>query len=296
MSLKKIVLFSALILFATFAIVRVGLFAIEVQHDSELVVIGGATVEYILDPTELSKGEGALSADFDVTSTSSVVVQKDGALYEIIHNATGGSAFTLMFKEAAPYSFALDSSNTVLTVAGGYFGMLDISGKTVDSVPLPIDDMRLARSSLLNVVYLFGGMNGDYRLYSFAEEGKFQVLLQTEEPIVAVTDDGRDIYVAIARRIVRVGVGRPAVVFGAVEAELGGEIISLAASLSDEVLFFSTSSRVYALRGAAAVSIVNNSGGSLRVRGDALYVLDRSRGMLYTIRPITEAIFSGVGP
>ena len=114
MSLKKIVLFSALILFATFAIVRVGLFAIEVQHDSELVVIGGATVEYILDPTELSKGEGALSADFDVTSTSSVVVQKDGALYEIIHNATGGSAFTLMFKEAAPYSFALDAATLSL--------------------------------------------------------------------------------------------------------------------------------------------------------------------------------------
>jgi hypothetical protein len=58
---------------------------------------------------------------------------------------------------------------------------------------------------------------------------------------------------------------------------------------SDDLVLFSTRLRVYGLRDQAAVSIVNNGGGALRLRGERLYVLDSSRRLLFAVSPIAQA-------
>jgi hypothetical protein len=195
---------------------------------------------------------------------------------------------------APPESFAIDNDDTLLTVTGGYFGMLDSRGNAVDAVPLPLEGMRLAHSVLDGMVYLYGGDASDYRLYSFDDSGGFGILAKLDQPIVSVSDNGESVYIATASRIYRLQDGHLSVVLQAYKDEIGDSIVSVAATPGDLVMF-STGSRVYALRSGLAVSIVNNSGGALRLRGDKLYVLDRSRSLLYTLTSSDGGRFAGGG-
>lgn len=282
----------ALLAVAAYAAIRVGLDAYAERRQSEIAVIGTLRVDYILGPTDAGRLGAAFGEDFAVTSSATIVVQNSGGLYEIAPSSSGFAFSAVALNGPAPDSFAVDSDDALLTVAGGYFGMLDADGRTVDAVPLPYDGMRLAHSTLDGVVYLFGGDKASYRLYRFTDDGVFQILLESDEPIVGVADNRKSVYVATRTQIVRLGAKRPVLVFKSGEADLGGAIVSLAVAPDDDVLFFSTSSRVYALRGAAALSVINDSGGALRLRGDALYVLDRARGLLYAARPATRKLFA----
>jgi len=64
-----------------------------------------------------------------------------------------------------------------------------------------------------------------------------------------------------------------------------GPIDSICASPDGQQLFFSTPERVYTLGEGKALSIVNNSGGSIRLRAGRLYVNDRRRRLLYRLTP-----------
>jgi len=116
--------------------------------------------------------------------------------------------------------------------------------------------------------------------------------VQLDEPITAVADNQHSTYIATATRIFRLRDQHLSLLLKAGEGEIGDSIISVTATPEDELVLFSTGSRVYALRGNTAVSIVNNSGGPLRLRGDKLYVLDRSRGLLYTLSPANGGHFA----
>jgi hypothetical protein len=62
----------------------------------------------------------------------------------------------------------------------------------------------------------------------------------------------------------------------------------------DGLVLFSTDSKVYALLGPNALSIVNNAGGTLRQQGDVLYVLDPKRKLWFSLSPASMALFKGV--
>jgi hypothetical protein len=47
------------------------------------------------------------------------------------------------------------------------------------------------------------------------------------------------------------------------------------------------------VKGLVAISIINDSGGALQLRGDRLYVLDQVRQLLYTVEPASSALFDG---
>ena len=262
------------------------------RRQSEIEVVSTLTVDYVLDPTDARWRASPFAADFDITSSSSVVLRNGNFLYEIAHNS-GDTAFSVVKVNGAPVdSLAIDNDDTLLTVAGGYFGMLDSNGDAVDAVPLPMEGMRLARSALDGVIYLYGGDNSDYRLYSFADNGAFRVLVQLDEPIVAVADNQKSIYIATGTRIFRLRNQHLAQLLKASEGEIGESIVSVAATPEDDLVLFSTPSRTYGLRKGVAVSIVNNSGGALRLRGDKLYVLDPRRGLLYTLTPANGGHFA----
>src|SRR5262249_27601586 len=126
-------------------------------------------------------------------------------------------------------------------------------------------------------------------VYSFGEGGTVRILLQLDEPIVAVADNHQEVYVATATRIFRVRDNQLSLLLRLSQDE--GAIRSVAAAVDDDLLFFSTDSTVYSFRAGASLSIVNNSGGALRLRGDTLYVLDGARGMVFALRPATSQLF-----
>jgi hypothetical protein len=271
--------------------VRAGLYASEDRQRSQIAAIGTLTVEYVVNPADARWRAERFGEDFDVTSSATVILKNGRYLYEIGQPFEKELFSPVKVNGATPGSFAVDHDDTLLTVAGGYFGMLGESGKTVDAVPLPLDNMRLAHSALDGVIYLYGGAESDYRLYSFAENGAFRILLQLEEPITAVTDNQQSVYVATGARIFRLRDGKVSQLLNTGGPNSAGPISSVAVTPGDDVVFFSAGARVYAMRGAGALSIVNNSGGALRLRGETLYVLDYDRGLVYTLSPATRKLF-----
>ena len=171
----------------------------------------------------------------------------------------------------APSSFALDESS-ILTVSELYLGQLEGGGAT-NAVPLPAAGMRLAPSQLSGTVYLFGGTEA------------------TERRVYLVQEDGSlTVYVATAREILRLRDGAVQLVIRLPDDD--GPIVSLAALPDDETLVYSTADAVYAVHGLTALAIVTNAGGTLRSKGDALYLLDTRRPMLAKLTGIRAAILS----
>ena len=286
----KIILLLALVV-AGVGAVRASWIAMNERSRSQIAVIGTLSVDYIIDPTDARWRAAPFAEDFDVTSSSTIILKNGNYLYEAGPPFPGGPFSVIRVNGASPDSFAVDTDDTLLTVAGGYFGMLDSSGTTVDAVPLPGEQMRLAHSALKGVIYLYGGAPGDYRLYSFAENGAFRILLQVEQPIVSVADSRESVYVATATRIFRLRHDHAELLLDMAGVNAGGPLSSVAVTSEDDVVFFSAGARVYALRGAGALSIVNNSGGALRLRGETLYVLDAARSLVYALHPATSALF-----
>jgi hypothetical protein len=72
-------------------------------------------------------------------------------------------------------------------------------------------------------------------------------------------------------------------------------IVSLSVPASGRPVFFSTDTKVFVLLSGGAVSIINDSGGTLRLRGDTMYVLDRRRLLLYAAHPVSEELLKVKG-
>ena len=271
----------------SFVLVIVALHVRENRSLSAVAHLASLDVDYLTLPDVLRK-ISPVGRDFGVTSSGVVLLQSANGLTAV---DTGGPS-DFSGGHTVPDSFAIDVNDRMLTIAGGFLGVLDESGDPVPGVPLPYDDARLAPSAQAGAVYLFGGREGDFRLYRFIEDGSYQVLLTSSEPIVAAADSESKVYAATAGAIYVLdpGGGPSSVLFTAPADDGWGPIQSLAVG-SDGLVFFSTPSRVYALAGGEALSIVNDSGGTLRTRDGKLYVLDQTRGLLYTLSPATAQMF-----
>jgi hypothetical protein len=233
---------------------------------------------------------GAIGQDFAVSPTGSIFLNLDNSYAQL---RPGGAQVRRAANPPAPInSLTLDASGHLLTVAGGYLGVLTSDPATLHALVLPYDDARLAPSSRPGVVYLFGGAGGTQRLYRFTESGVLNALLDSPDPITGAADNEQDIYAATADQVVRLGRDRPEVVFRAPGDPAWGPIISVAVA-PDGLLFISTPRRVYAVMHRRALSIVNNSGGALRLVGEALFVFDGRRGLIYSLSPASAAMFGG---
>lgn len=291
MIIRRIVVFSLLAIVLCVA-ASGGYFVYSQRQAYSITRIGGLEINYILGPADFVQ-PGTFGEDFDITSSSDLIVRFADALYQIA--AAGSVTSSLPVKGAVPQSMAVDNGDALLAVAGGYFGVFNQEGEVVQGVPLPDAEARLARSVDSGVVYLFGGKDRDQRLYRFQEEGTFQVLLESNVPIRAVADTRNAIYFATDRYIGRLDTPSPLLLFRAPTEPEWGRIVSIAVASDDELLFFSTETRVYAWHRGVAISIINNSGGTLRLRGDKLYVLDRKRALLYSARPASRVLFREAG-
>ncbi|MCX7041693.1 MAG: hypothetical protein NT117_03185 [Gammaproteobacteria bacterium] len=259
------------------------------SHAAEIEVASAASVRHLLAPADFPAG--AIGEDFGVANPSTVAFMVGGRLSaaENLDAAIPHVAW-IQVQGEQPRSFALDADGALLAVTDAYFGLLDEQGKVGQAVPLPYPGMRLAPAQRAGAIYLFGGADGDWRLYRFLADGGLQVVLRADQPIVAVADSGKDIYAATAGVIMRIRPGTPEMLFAAPQ---GWQLRSLAVA-EDGQVFFSTQDKVYALLGPNAISIVNDAGGSLRVRDGALYVLDPRRRLLFDLRPASSQLFKEI--
>jgi len=266
----------------------VGFDTAAMQRGTAISTISGLHVDYLALPREAAR-LGYLGQELDVTTSGLAIVRVGNYVAKAGPDTTLES---LGVDGSQIASFALDSDDNLLTVSDGYFGRLDDSGQSLHAVPLPYDDARLAHSVRPNSVYLYGGAASDYRLYHFLDNGTFELVLKSEEPIVAVADTTSNVYAATVDRVFSLTPSGPECVFSIPDGTDWGNIVSIAAS-SGGPLFVSTSSTVYAVKGLVAISIINDSGGALQLRGDRLYVLDQVRQLLYTVEPASSALFDG---
>jgi len=265
------------------------------RGETALKHIGTLSVDYLLTPDEALSLQD-LGQDFDVSSTGGVFLRSGTRLICAGRPPGERAPAVLDLRTQCPQSFAIDSRDTLLAVHEGFLAKLEENGDFADAIPLPFDNARLAHSIHDGAVYLFEGSEDDHRLYRFLEDGTFQILLKSDAPIVGVGDSGTDVYVATPSLVLRLAPGSPVCVFKAPDTAQWGPIVSLAVSPDSGLLFFSTSQRVYALQQGVALSIINNAGGTLRVRGDKLYVMDRKRHLLLAFSPASRAMFSKGAP
>jgi hypothetical protein len=266
--------------------------ALAVRRDAAVTAIGSARIEQMLGPRDFAALGGPIGRDLGVTHGGAVVFQT-GAVLRVVDPARAplpeANAIAL---SAVPDSFALDPGGTMLTVSGGYFGMLDENGDLVQGIPLPSPDVQLAPSVHEGATYLFGKSGDHHRLYRFIDDGTLQVLLESGQPIVAAADGETAMFAATSSAILRIKAGAPETLFTAPD-DFAGPIRSLAVT-ADGIVLFATDARVYALLGPDALSIVNDAGGSIRVRDGSLYVLDPTRRLLFRLHPASAQLFAEV--
>lgn len=270
----------------------VGVFAVamavqftRLREETALTHLAGLRSEVLLDPAEL-RALGPLGADFDVAADGSVLFAAADGLHEAMPGAGIATALRL---PVTPDSFAFDRGGALLVTADGFLGRIGADGGAVPGVPLPDIGARLSPSLRPGAVYLIATHLGGARLYRFFEDGRYQVLLESDRPLVAATDDREHVYAATTDMIVRLAEPQPIVMFKAPDGEWPG-IRSLAAT-DEGLLLFSTPEKVFALRNGVALSIINDSGGDLRVRDGRLYVLDGRRALLYSLSPASATMF-----
>jgi hypothetical protein len=260
------------------------------RNATAIAVIGGSQVDYLLGPSDFDALGSPIGRDFGVTPSGAIVFRAGEALH-VIDNARPGSR-PITIAGTLPDSFSLDARGTMLTVAGGYFGMLNESGEIVPAIPVSYRDAQLAPSVHDGATYLFGGGAKNYRLYRVIDDGTLQVVLESAAPIIAAADNEKAIFAATASAILRITAGTPVVLFRTPPDGFNGPIRSMAVT-ADGIVIFSTDTKVYALLGPNALSIINDAGGTLRLRDGVLYVLDPARRLLFTLRPASAQLFTG---
>lgn len=266
--------------------------ALAVRNGTAVTAIGSARIEQMLGPRDFAALGGPIGRDLGVTHGGAVVFQTGTALRVVDPARAPLPEVHAIAVSAVPDRFALDPSGTMLTVSGGYFGMLDENGDLVQGIPLPSPDVQLAPSVHEGATYLFGTSGGHHRLYRFIDDGTLQVLLESGQPIVAAADSETAMFAATSSAILRIKAGTPETLFTAPD-DFAGPIRSLAVT-ADGIVLFATDAKVYALLGPDALSIVNDAGGSIRVRDGSLYVLDPTRQLLFRLRPASAQLFAEV--
>jgi hypothetical protein len=244
-------------------------------------------VQYHLMPDRLA-ALAPVQPDFGVAGGGDMFLQTGQGLVEVAPDG----ATSMVHEPGAPVltSLAIGEDDAMLTIAADYLGKLNAQGIPVLGRPMPYPGARVAPSVRPGEGYLFSPVAQGYRAYRFREIGTYRKLFHVRVPIVSIADTKDALYVATGRTVVRMAKAGGDLVFRIPDDDRESAISSIAVS-ADGLLFVATGERIYAVIGSGALTIVNDSGGEIRWRNDALYVLDRRRGLLYSVRPATRAMF-----
>jgi hypothetical protein len=241
--------------------------------------VQGISVEYLLTPERCTLLGGALGRDFDVAPDGKIVMTNENGLLELEAGSDGVVADRVAQKR--PDSFSLDGKGAVLSISSQFLGELE-NGEFSKVVPLPDAGMRLMPSSVAGVVYVIGNAAEQCcRLYGFFSDGTLQIEAEVPEPIVAAADNRSAVYVASKHNLFRVTSNAIDVVARLPDSV--GEIMSIAVAPDDSALYFTTERETFVLSGLAAVTLLQDLGGIVRMRGNKLYVWSPDRQVLISV-------------
>jgi hypothetical protein len=162
---------------------------------------------------------------------------------------------------------------------------------SLKAIPLPSERMRLASSVYPGTVYLFGG-NGDlaHRIYAFLSDGTFRVIANLPDSVISVSDNSyKQVYIADQREIYRITADKCELVI-----RLPNDfppILSIASAQdNNQILYFSTREKVFAIHGLSTIAVAKNLGGILRMKNEKLYVFDPERHILISMFGLTKSL------
>jgi hypothetical protein len=262
---------------------------------AELSVLAGVRVEHLLAPSDVDELARRLGAwpgpDFDVTANGHVVLRAGDALFEVASDARGVLAERLLAGDA-PEHFALDGGTDLLGVRGRFLGALDEDGTLPDAVPLPVTGMRVAAAATKGALHLFGGTpEVARRVYTLREDGALDIAAELPDPVVAVAEGRRCLYLATADEVWRLRDESLELVLRFAPDD--PPLTSIAVTPDERLLFLAQAGRVYVAHGVVLLALVRDAGGELRLRDDALWLWSAERRLLARLPQIETALLAG---
>ncbi len=259
-----------------------------VKEEHRLSILKGLNVDYILTPENVISLPLPIDKCFEATLTGSIILRCGSQLIELEPSSDGTNAHKINVNDSAPDSYTIDQDGALLTVSGYFFGQMEEASFS-KVLPLPTLGMLVKTSIYPGTVYLFGGVkNENNRLYAIHRDGNFTIIVELPDPIVSVTDTKDIIYLATNNEIYSVSPKSVNVVIRL--PENSDPITSIEVSPDNEILYYATANKVFALHGLAALSIVNNAGGFLRLRGEKLYLWDSQQKILVCIGSLNNIL------
>lgn len=245
-------------------------------------VIDGVAANVVFGPSDAGSLGPVLGPDFDVRPDGMIVLQAADRLVALRRARDGSSSSATLASVSDLHSFTGDGSGAIL--ASTDRGVEAIArGNTTTLITLPdgARGVRLARAVQDRAAYLFGGDSSASgfanRVVMLTASGSVDDVARLPRAVVGVADAGDRLFIATAREVFELeqNVARLVIRFPA-----KATITSIATPPGGRVVYVATSDRVYAVKGTEGVSIATGIGGSLRMNGSALFVLDPARRTL----------------
>lgn len=193
----------------------------------------------------------------------------------------GAAAPLAAFGTAPVEDFAWMRDGALLLLIQHHLAGLGPKGLVL-SLEVPAAGMHI-RPAGPDTAYIFGGRDepGNHNVYLFGRDGKIAKLVTVPGPVSAVAGDGALTYVATGQTVLRFAGKEPVRLM----LQAPEPIISLEAG--PRGLFYSAAARTgYVTADGTAYDFVRGQGGTLRLRGNALYLLVSDGPHLIRFSPV----------
>lgn len=222
----------------------------------------------------------------DVTPDRLILVSSPGRFYLA---GRGGAVPFGAPADGIISSFAFTGDSILLVVKNNELCYFGPDARLSVLYRLPASGMRISGGA--KVMYLFDyGMNDHpVSLYAIARGGFYLKLLDLPDPINAVAEHGNSVLLSSGNALFEFDPDTKGLKVLIVMPK-GEDIISVAADASNNRIYFSTRSKIYALDDVGAVAISDDLGGSLKVRDNGLIVLSTEKSILLRIDGLEEQL------
>lgn len=246
----------------------------EIYGTMPIHIVEGVDAKIVFGPGATAFGPEALGQDFDVLDDGTIMVQVGDHLFALRRSSSGSVYFTQVATVGELRSFTGNTAGAVVaTTADKIVSVAPGGNLTLANLPGDANYVRLARSATDGQVYLYGAPFDD-RVLSLTRGGDVINIVRTNADITGVAEAPSALYFSTAHEIYSYN-GRFASLIIRVPDYIS--ITSVAIDSGNDLLFFATADRVYAMRGLTAVSIATGIGGSIRLSNHVLFVLDTDR-------------------
>lgn len=235
-------------------------------------------LEVVLDQSVARLGDiGALSPSFDVSPSRFVLLADDQHLYLL----GWGGPVTLATLPGKLGAVAYTTDGLLLAIRERELDYVASTGELTTFFDVPNPNMGLAAGEHESV-YLFDRENasGRFGLYRLEPGRRLTKVLEAPQPIDDVTSGGGRVYFASSGAIFEATPGRPMRLVASIPGAPTVRISSLATDERGERIYFSDGVVTYGITGKVPTIVSRTLGGTLRVRDEALIVLDAKRQLL----------------